>query len=77
MLQKTNPKRFDLEERTYQFAKNTRLFVKKLPKTIAAVEDGRQVIRSTGSMAANYVEANESLSKKDILFISNIVNQVI
>ena len=60
-----NSKRFDLEERTFQFAKRTRAFVKRLPKTIANVEDSRQLIRASGSVGANYIEANEALSKKD------------
>jgi len=44
-----------------------RLFVKTLPKTIANLNDGKQVIRSSGSVGANYREANESLSKKDFI----------
>ncbi len=56
---------YDLEERTYQFAKAVRLFVKTLPKTIAIIEDGKQLIKASGSVGANYIEANESLSKKD------------
>jgi len=56
---------YDLEERTYQFANNVRLFVKTLPKTVANIEDGKQVIKASGSVGANYIEANESLSKKD------------
>jgi len=56
---------YDLEERTFQFAKDVRLFVKTLPKTIATYEDGKQLIRSSGSVGANYIEANESLGKKD------------
>jgi four helix bundle protein len=58
---------FDLEERTFQFAKAVRLFVKTLPKTTANLEDGKQVIRSSGSVGANYREANEALSKKDFI----------
>ena len=42
-----------------------RFFVRKLPRTIATIEDGKQVIRSSGSVGANYIEANEALSKKD------------
>ena len=49
------------------FAKDVRLFVKKIPKTIGNIEDGKQVVRSSGSVGANYIEANESLSKKDFL----------
>ena len=56
---------YDLEERTFQFAKAARLFVKTLPKTIANIEDGKQLVKASGSVGANYREANESLSKKD------------
>jgi len=58
---------YDLEERTFQFAKAVRLFVKTLPKTITNIEDGKQVVKASGSVGANYREANESLSKKDFL----------
>lgn len=60
-------KQYDLEERTYQFARKSRDFVKKLPKTITNLEYGKQLIRSSGSQAANYIEANEALSKKDFV----------
>ena len=60
-------KPYDLEERTFQFAKAFRLFVKTLPKTITNLEDGKQLVRASGSIGANYIEANESLSKKDFL----------
>ena len=63
----TSTKQYDLEERTYEFAVRVRVFVKKLPKTVANFEDGKQLIRSSGSIAANYIEANESLSKKDFI----------
>ena len=62
-----NPKRYDLEERTLKFAKRVRVFVKKLPKMTGNFEDGKQVIRSSGSVGANYIEANEALSKKDFV----------
>ena len=62
-----NSKPYDLEERTAQFAENCRDFVKKLNKTISNLEYGKQLIRSSGSQAANYIEANESLGKKDFL----------
>jgi four helix bundle protein len=57
----------DLQERTFLFAKNVRDFVRLLPRTVCNLEDGRQLVRSSGSVAANFVEANESLSKKDFL----------
>jgi four helix bundle protein len=56
---------FDLEERTLAFAKEVRGFVKVLPRSIANVEDAKQLVRSSGSVGANYIEANEALSKKD------------
>lgn len=58
---------YDLEERTYQFAKEVRLFIKGLPYSIANTEDSKQLIRASGSVGANYIEANESLSKKDFI----------
>jgi four helix bundle protein len=60
-------KTYDLEERTFQFAKAVRLMIKTLNKTTANFEDSKQVVRSSGSVGANYIEANESLSKKDFL----------
>ena len=62
-----NPKRFDLEDRTFAFAKRVREFVKMLTKTTANIEDTRQLIRSSGSTGANYIEANEAFSKKDFV----------
>ncbi|UCG09465.1 MAG: four helix bundle protein [Desulfobacterales bacterium] len=38
------------------------------PKTIANIEDGKQLIKASGSVGSNYIEANESLSKKDFKF---------
>jgi four helix bundle protein len=60
MTEIQNSKPYDLEERTFQFAKAVRLFVKTLPKTIANIEDGKQLIKASGSVGANYREANES-----------------
>ncbi len=60
-------KNYDLEKRTFYFAKNVREFVKKIQKTISNIEDSKQLIRSSGSVGANYIEANESLSKKDFI----------
>lgn len=65
MIQILNKKQYDLEERTYLFAKNCRDLALSLPKTTANIEYGRQLIRSSGLQASNYIEANESLSKKD------------
>ena len=56
---------YDLEERTYQFSKRVAFYVRSLPKTTTNIEYGKQVVRSSGSTGANYIEANEALSKKD------------
>ena len=57
--------KFDLEERTLKFAKDCRSFVRKLQKAISNIEDSKQLVRASGSVGANYIEANESFSKKD------------
>lgn len=65
-IQNTNTKRqipiYDLEERTFQFARDVRLFLKNLSSTLNNLEDRKQLIRSSGLIGANYIEANESLS---------------
>lgn len=67
MIQNPNHKHYDLEERCLQFAKRVNEYVRKLPKDIPNVENGRQLVRSAGSVGANYIEANEAMSKKDFL----------
>jgi len=62
-----NSKQYDLEERTLKFAKEVIRFVKGLPRSIANAEIAKQLVRSSSSIGANYIEANESLSKKDFL----------
>ena len=59
---------YGLEDRTFRFAKAIRPFVKRLPNTIGHQEDVRQLIRSSGSVAANFIEAVEALSKKDYVY---------
>ena len=56
---------YDLEERTYEFSKKIALFCRKLPKTTVNFQYIPQLIRASSSVGANYIEANESLSKKD------------
>lgn len=56
---------YNLEERTTIFAKNIRDYIKNLPKTLSNIEYAKQLVRSSGSVAANYIEANESLGDKD------------
>ena len=65
MIDDENIKKYDLECRTFLFAKRTRLFINNIPKNISNFEDSKQLTRSTGSIGANYIKANESLGKKD------------
>ena len=60
-------KRYDLEERTSKFTKDMTKFAKKVPKNMVNNVILSQVIRSSGSIGANYIEANEALSKKDFM----------
>src|SRR5437870_13422894 len=62
----------DLEDRTFEFAQSVRAFVKQLPRTVSNTEDVRQLVRASGSVAANWLEADEALSKKDFLMRAKI-----
>lgn len=72
MTKTQNTKHYDLEDRTLEFAKQVRDFIRKLNRTLANIEDGKQLIRSSGSVGANYIEANEALSKKDFVMRAKI-----
>ena len=63
-----NPKIYDLEERTQKFVREVIIFVSRIKPTLANVEIIKQLVRSAGSVGANYIEANESLSNKDYFF---------
>ena len=67
MTEIQNSKQYDLEDRTLKYAKQIISFVSILPLTAANVEIRKQLIRSGSSIGANYIEANESLSKKDFI----------
>ena len=58
---------YDLEERTLNFAKNVRCFAGEISKSLVNMDDIKQIIRSSGSVGWNYIEANEAPSKKDFL----------
>jgi len=67
MKNNDNQKPYDLEDRTFNFAKDSRRFVKALPRTIPNIEDVKQFVRASGSIGANYIEANEAIGKKDFV----------
>ena len=60
-------KPYDLEERTFQFAKRAFKYFKFLPKTVTNIEVSKQGTRSSGSIGANFIEANEAFSRKDFI----------
>ncbi|PYJ71452.1 MAG: four helix bundle protein [Verrucomicrobia bacterium] len=62
-----NAKPYDLEEQTAVFAEQSRAFVKKLPRTIGNLEHAKQFVRASGSIGANYIEANEAIGRKDFI----------
>jgi len=56
---------YDLEDRTFLFARNVIEYAHKISKTLSNIEICKQLIRAAGSVGANYIEASESLGKKD------------
>ena len=61
-------KRYDLEERTEKFSLRVRDLCRLLKQDIINREYIVQLIRSAGSVAANYIEANDKLGEKDLRF---------
>ena len=59
---------YDLEERTLTDARKVRDFLKKIPFNFYNEEYCKQLVRSSASVGANYIEANESLSEKDLIY---------
>jgi len=65
--QSPNKHKFDLEERTTEFAKRVIRLCKVLSKNSMNSRLIGQIVGSAGSMGANYREANDALGKKDFL----------
>jgi four helix bundle protein len=61
----SNAKKYNLEDRTFDFANECKEFLKTIDRNIHNVEYYKQLIRSSGSVAANFIEANESFSRND------------
>src|SRR4051794_25378565 len=59
---------YDLEERTARFGESIVGFAKKIPVTEVTRALICQLVRSAASVGANYVEADDSDSKKDFRF---------
>ncbi|HEX5399283.1 MAG TPA: four helix bundle protein [Verrucomicrobiae bacterium] len=56
---------FDLEERTAEFGEAVIQFAKTIPKNAVTPPLIDQIVRSGTSVAANYCEADDAVSKKD------------
>lgn len=55
----------ELEDRFHNYAKAVRDYCSKLKWDIINTEYIKQVIRSSGSISANYIEASDDLGKAD------------
>ncbi len=60
--------KYDLEERTERFSLRVRDFCLKIKKDIINIEYIRQLVRAAGSIAGNYIEANENLGEGDLKY---------
>ena len=56
---------FDLEERTARLGEDVIVFVKSITFTPITEPLIKQLVRSAGSVGANYCEANDAESRKD------------
>ncbi len=68
----------DLEDRTFLFAQSVRGFVKQLPRTVSNTEDVRQLVRASGSVAANWIAARDALAteaRELTLIFSSIISK--
>jgi len=57
-----------LEERCHQFAKRVRKFCRQLKPDVVNLQDIKQLVRASGSLGANYIEANENVGKGDLKY---------
>ena len=67
MRNNDNQKPYDLEDRTFNFAKASRRFVKALPRTIANIEDVKQLVRASGVDWGQLHRSQRSNWKKDFV----------
>lgn len=68
MTNSNKAKKYDLDERTLEFGRRVVVLCKSLPRDLVNTELARQCIRSGTSIGANYLEANDSLGKKDFVY---------
>lgn len=68
-------KTYNLEQRTYEFARDCCFLVRDLKKSISNIEDCKLLVRSSGSVGANYIEGHEKLGDKDLKFRIKILRK--
>jgi four helix bundle protein len=61
---------FDIKQRTFRFGVRIVKLVGKLPRTVAGIEVGRQLVRAGTSVGSNTEEADAGVSRKD--FVNHI-----
>lgn len=61
-------KRYDLPERTAVFGENTIELLKKVPETAITRNLIEQLCRAATSVGANYIEADDAISRKDFRY---------
>lgn len=66
-------KRKELEERTKKFHIKVLNLCQTLPKNTSGFETARQIIRSSGSIAANYRASRRAKSRPDFIYKIEIV----
>lgn len=64
----SSTKQYDLEERTAVFGESIVKFSKKIPRIPGNNRLIDQIVGASTSVGANYIEATESVSKKDFKF---------
>ena len=67
--------RFDIQERTFEFAVRVVKLVNRLPRTVAGVEIGRQIVRAATSVGSNVEEADAAESKRDFIHKMSIAHK--
>jgi four helix bundle protein len=70
-----NGQRFDIQERTFEFAVRVVKLVSRLPRTTAGIVIGRQIVRSVTSIGANVEEADAAESKQDFIHKMSIAHK--
>jgi four helix bundle protein len=67
--------KLDIQERTFEFAVQVVKLVNRLPRPVAGIEIGRQVVRSATSIGSNVEEADAAESKRDFIHKMSIAHK--